>query len=78
MLTGEAKRAWQREYIRRKRAEEIEKRCSFCGKWAEEVSALVAAPKEAPRAAFICDVCADRAAYTAAEWKRFPSSRGDD
>jgi hypothetical protein len=82
MLTGEAKRAWQREYMRRKRAEQPtrvadetgECWCSFCG---TSEGTLVTAPKEAPYPAYICEKCAGDAYYTLVERRRFPSRGGD-
>jgi hypothetical protein len=65
-LQGEAKRQYQREYMRRRRemiAEEAaEPWCSFCGKPASEVRVLVRAPTDAPLPAHICDGCARLAA----------------
>jgi len=59
-LQGEAKREYQREYMRRKRAglptriaeEDVEPWCDFCGKAASEVRVLVRSPADAPRPAF--------------------------
>jgi hypothetical protein len=79
MLTGEAKKRYQKEYLRRRRAEqradEVEC-CSFCGT-ADEVHTLVTAPKEAPCPAYICEKCAGDAYYTLVERRRFPSRGGD-
>jgi hypothetical protein len=76
MLTGEAKKRYQKEYLRRRRAEQRAEEvecCSFCGT-ADEVHTLVAAPEEAPFPASICDVCAGYAFHTAAERRRFGST----
>jgi hypothetical protein len=76
MLTGEAKKRYQKEYLRRRRAEqradEVEC-CSFCGT-ADEVHTLITAPEEAPCAGYICDVCAGHAYHTCAERQRFGSN----
>jgi hypothetical protein len=68
-LQGEAKREYQREYMRRKRAglptriaEDATPWCDFCGKSASEVRVLVRAPTDAPYPAHICDECARLAA----------------
>jgi hypothetical protein len=76
-LQGEAKREYQREYMRRKRLglptriadEEIEY-CSFCGKPADQVNVLVRAPEDAPHNAFICDSCVERATDAVAARRR--------
>jgi hypothetical protein len=76
MLIGEAKKRYQKEYMRRRRAEqhadEVEY-CLFCDKPKDEVTVLVSAPE--PYAGRICDVCAAAADGTAREWKRFPATR---
>jgi len=69
-LQGEAKREYQREYMRRKRAglptrtaeEDAKPFCDFCGMSASEVRRLIRAPTDAPYPAHICDKCARLAA----------------
>jgi hypothetical protein len=79
MLSGAAKKAYNRWHYQQRRAglptrkneiedDEIEY-CSFCGKVPDQVRVLIATRDTAPRAAFICDQCVEAAAAVVAERK---------
>jgi hypothetical protein len=80
-LQGDAKREYQREYMRRKRLglptrtnpakeEEIAPSCSFCGEEATASNVLAVTPQESPIEAYICRACAENAFYAIAERRR--------
>jgi hypothetical protein len=66
-LRGEAKRTYQREYMRRRKAEQLAddiECCGFCGIQVDEQHPLVRSKPEAPFMAYICGPCAESADYT--------------